>query len=329
MMRRREFITLLGGAAAAWPVAARAQQPGMPVVGYLGSSSLEMEREFVAAFHRGLSETGYVEGRNVTFEYRWADDHNDRLRALAEDLVRRRVAVIAAPGATQSALVAKAATQSIPIVFELGIDPAETGLVASLNHPGGNLTGVSELNVDMVAKRLELLHELIPAATSIAFLGNPSNPVVASAQTKALQAAADAMGLHLLVLNASDPSEFEGAFATLVEQRAGALMSAADRIYFDQLDHFIALAARHGLPVIYPFHEATRLGGLMSYGADPLDALRLAGIYAGRILKGEKPADLPVQQSTKVQFAINLKVAKALGITFPTALLIRANEVIE
>ena len=329
MMRRREFITLLGGAAAAWPVAARAQQPGMPVVGYLGSSSLEMEREFVAAFHRGLSETGYVEGRNVTFEYRWADDHNDRLRALAEDLVRRRVAVIAAPGATQSALVAKAATQSIPIVFELGIDPAETGLVASLNHPGGNLTGVSELNVDMVAKRLELLHELIPAATSIAFLGNPSNPVVASAQTKALQAAADAMGLHLLVLNASDPSEFEGAFATLVRQRAGALLLTGDALFTGHRDQLIALAARHAVPALYQWRQFTAAGGLMSYGASRVDAFRQVGIYVGRILKGEKPADLPVQQATKIELSINLKTAKTLGVAVPLTLLTRADEVIE
>jgi putative ABC transport system substrate-binding protein len=328
MIRRRDFITLLGGAAAAWPLAARGQQAAMPVVGYLGSSSLEMEREFVAAFHRGLSETGYVEGRNVTFEYRWADDHNDRLRALAEELVRRRVAVIAAPGATQSALVAKAATQSIPIVFELGIDPAETGLVASLNHPG-NLTGVSELNVDMVAKRLELLHELIPAATSIAFLGNPSNPVVAGAQTKALQAAADAMGLHLLVLNASDPSEFEGAFATLVRQRAGALLLTGDALFTGHRDQLIALAARHAVPALYQWRQFTAAGGLMSYGASRVDAFRQVGIYVGRILKGEKPADLPVQRATKIELSINLKTAKTLGVAVPLTLLARADEVIE
>ena len=296
-MRRRDFIAGLGSAAA-WPIAARAQQSAVPVVGYLGSSSLEKEREFVAAFHRGLAGTGYVEGRNMAIEYRWADGHNDRLPGLAADLVRRQVAVIAAPGATQSAIVAKAATQTIPIVFELGTDPVEIGLVASLNRPGANLTGVSELNVDIVAKRLELLHDLVPAATSIAFLSNPTNPVVAGAQTKALQAAARALGLHLLVLNASDPSEFEGAFAKLVQQRAGAVLLTGDALFTGNRESLVALAARHGVPAAYQWREFTAEGGLMSYGASRIDAFRLVGVYVGRILKGEKPADLPVQQAT-------------------------------
>ena len=326
-MKRREFITLLGGTAA-WPLAARAQQLAVPVVGILHPGSVETESGFNAAVLRGLAETGYVEGRNLAVERRWAAGQYDRLPALAADLVRRQVAAIVSVGGLNSVLAAKAATSTLPIVFETGVNPVEFGLVASLNRPGGNLTGITQLNTELIPKRLELLHEFAPAVTSIGLFVNPSNPS-SEVVTKQAQLAAQVLGVRLVVLYVGSRSDFEGAFATLVEQRAGALMSAADRIYFDQLDHFIALAARHGLPVIYPFHEATRLGGLMSYGADPLDALRLAGIYAGRILKGEKPADLPVQQSTKVQFAINLKVAKALGITFPTALLIRANEVIE
>jgi putative tryptophan/tyrosine transport system substrate-binding protein len=327
-MKRREFITLLGGAGAI-PIAARAQRAAVPVIGYLGSASLATERDAVAAFHRGLAETGYVEGRNVTIEYRWAEGQNDRLPALATDLVRLPVAVIAAPGATQSAIVAKAATKTIPIVFELGADPVEIGLVASLNRPGGNITGVSELNVEIAAKRLEPLHELVPAATSIAFLGNPTNPVVAGAQATALQGAARTLGLQLLMVNASDPSEFEGAFATLVREGAGALLLSGDALFTGHREQVIALAARHAVPAIYQWREFTAAGGLMSYGASRTEAFRQVGVYTGRILKGDKPADLPVQQATKIELAINMKTAKALGLTIPLPLLGRADEVIE
>jgi putative ABC transport system substrate-binding protein len=328
-MKRREFITLIGGAAAAWPLTARAQQPAMPVIGYLGSASLETERASVAAFHRGLAETGYVEGRNVAIEYRWAEGRNDRLPALAAQLVRLQVAVIAAPGATQSAVVAKATTQTIPIVFELGVDPVEIGLVASLNRPGGNLTGVAELNVEIAAKRLQVLHELVPAATSIAFLGNPTNPVVAETQAKALQVAARTLGLHLVILNASDQSEFEGAFTTLVQQRAGALLLTGDALFTSHREQLMALAARYAVPAIYQWREFPAAGGLMSYGTNRIDGFRQVGVYTGRILKGEKPADLPVQQATKIELVINMKTANALGLTVPLTLLGRADEVIE
>ena len=328
MIRRREFIAGLGGAAA-WPVVTRAQQQGMPVIGWLDSQSLEAARESVAAFQQGLAETGYAEGRNLAIEYRWAEDHNDRLGALATDLVGRQVAVIAAPGATQSALAAKAATQTIPIVFELGADPVEIGLVASLNRPGGNLTGVSELNVDMVAKRLELLHELVPAATTIAFLGNPTNPVVAEAQTKALQVAARTLGLRLLILSAGDPSQFEGVFATLVRERAGGIVLTGDSLFTGHHEQIVALAARYAVPAVYQWPQFTAAGGLMSYGASRIDAFRQVGVYTGRILKGEKPSDLPVQQATRINLSINLKTAKALNLSVPISILLRADEVIE
>jgi putative ABC transport system substrate-binding protein len=326
-VKRREFIALMGGAAA-WPLAAHAQQPAMPVIGFLHPEALETIREFVAAFHRGLADTGHVEGRNVTVEYRWAEGQNDRLPVLAAELARRRVAAIAAPGSTPAALAAKAATKTIPIVFAVGTDPVEIGLVASLNRPGGNLTGVTNLVVEVTAKCLEVLHEMVPAATQIAFLVNPTNPA-SDGILREGQAAARVLGLRLLVLNASDPSEIEAAFATLARERAGALLVGQDALFSSRRDQLVALVARHAVPAIYQFREYAAAGGLMSYGTSDSDRYRQVGVYTGRILKGEKPADLPVQQSTKIELAINMKTAKALGLTFPLNLLGRADEVIE
>jgi putative ABC transport system substrate-binding protein len=327
-MRRREFITVLGGVAA-WPLAARAQQPSLPVVGYLSARSPGDSIGILADFRRGLAESGYLEGQNVAIEFRWAEGHYDRLPAMVADLVRRRVAVIAVPNTTASALAAKAATQTIPIVFNIGGDPVEIGLVASLDRPGGNVTGVSMLQTAMAAKRLELVHELVPAATLIALLVNPTNPVIAEAETREVQSAARVLGLNLLVLNASSPSEIEAAFATQLQQKARAIVVGSDIFFVIQSDQIIALAARHAVPTIYGYLEQAVAGGLMSYGASLADTQRLVGVYAGRILKGEKPADLPVQQVTKIELVINLKTAKALGVTFPLALLTRADEVIE
>jgi putative ABC transport system substrate-binding protein len=275
-----------------------------------------------------LAEAGYVDGRNFAVEYGWAEGRYDRLATLAADLARRQVDVIITVSNLSAALAAKAATTTIPIVFITGVNPVEAGLVASLNRPGGNLTGITPLDLELSAKRLQVLRELVPGATSIALFVNPSNPAT-EAITKQLQLAAPALGVRLLLLSVRSRSDFEGAFATVTEQRAGALMSTGDPIFNNHLDDFIALAASHGVPAIYPFREATKLGGLISYGADTLDGLRLVGIYAGRILKGEKPADLPVQQSTKVELRINLKTATALGLTVPQSILLRADEVIE
>jgi putative ABC transport system substrate-binding protein len=327
-MKRRQFITLVGGAAA-WPVAARAQQAAMPVIGYLGGETFESSRDRIGAFHRGLSDTGYVEGRNLAIEYRWAEYHYDRLPALAAELVRRQAAVIAVGGSAPGALALKAATRTIPIVFLIGPDPIELGLVASLNRPGGNLTGVTTVNVEVIAKRLELLHALVPAASSIGLLVNPTNVAATEPETRELQAAAAVLGLHLLVLNASSPSEVEKAFATLVQQRAGALLVSGESFFTTQRDQIVALAARYAAPAIYSGRQYADAGGLMSYGTDGAEPWRLLGSYAGRILKGDKPADLPVQRSTKVELVINLKTAKALGLTVPLALLTRADEVIE
>jgi ABC-type uncharacterized transport system substrate-binding protein len=328
MIHRREFITLLSGAAV-WPFAARAQQPAMPLIGYLGVSSFEKSAgRSLHAFKRGLAESGYVEDRNVTIEYRWADDEYDRLPALAVELVQRGVAVLVAAG-SPAALPAKAATTVIPIVFMIGSDPVELGLVAGLNRPGGNLTGVAYLNVEVAPKRLELLHELIPTAKSIALLVNPANPVVADAQAKELQAAISTLGLNLMLVKASNPLEMEDAFATLVRERVEALQIGVDPLFGNHVDQLVTLAARHKVPTIYPWREFTAAGGLMNYGSSIPDAFRQVGVYTGQILKGAKPADLPVQRPTKLQFVLNLKAAKALGLEVPPTFLARADEVIE
>jgi putative tryptophan/tyrosine transport system substrate-binding protein len=326
-MKRRQFITLLGGAAATWPVAARGQQAALPVVGLLGNTFSAID-PYVAAFRQGLKESGYVEGQNVAIEYRRADGHNDRWPALAADLVGRHVNVIASMGGTPAALAAKAATTAIPIVFMLGNDPVQAGLVASLSRPGGNLTGVTTLNVDLGPKKLEVLHELIPAAATIALVVNPTNPN-ADALSRDAQAAAGTLGLQLHVLHASNEREIDAAFADLVRLRAGGLAIGGDPFLGSRSGQLAALALRYGVPAIYSTREFAEAGGLVTYGGGFADADRLAGGYVGRILKGEKPANLPVQQATKVELFINLKTAKALGVTVPPALLATADEVIE
>jgi putative ABC transport system substrate-binding protein len=328
-MRRREFITLVGGTAVFWPLAARAQQPAMPVVGFLGVSSLEkMGGGVLLDFKRGLAETGFVENRNVTIEYRWADDHYDRLPALAAELVQRQVTVLAAPG-SPAALPAKAATAVIPTVFMIGSDPVKLGLVSSLNHPGGNLTGVSYFNEEIAPKRLSLLHEFIPTAHTIALLVNPANPTAAAAQTRQMQGAMNALGLRAMVVNASNPIELEDAFATLVQRRIEALQLSVDPFFGNHVDQIVALATRGKIPTIYPWREFTVAGGLMSYGASIPDAFHQVGVYAGQILKGARPAELPVRRPTKLHLVLNLTAAKALRLTFPQSLLATADEVIE
>ena len=327
MMRRRSFITLLGGAAAAWPLAARAQQPAMPVVALLHAASLDTEVRGLAEFRRGLSEIGYVEGQNITIEYRSAEGQADRLPALATDIVRRRVGVIATV-ANNAAVAAKAATTTIPIVFTVGGDPIKMGLVDSLNRPGGNITGVSFLSSDIVAKMLEALHELMPKATRIAALVNPTNQN-AAADTKEAEAAARTLGLELQVLKASNQREIDDAFALLVERRAAALLIEGDPFLVGRMKQLVVLTARHAIPAIYQGRDFPDAGGLMSYGANRSDALRLAGGYTGRILKGERSGDLPVQLATKLELVVNLNTAKALDLTVPPTLLARADEVIE
>jgi ABC-type uncharacterized transport system substrate-binding protein len=327
-MRRREFITLLGGAAAAWPRAARAQQRTMPVVGFVGSQSPDLWASRVRGFRQGLSEIGYVDGRNVAIEYRWAEAQNDRLPMLASDLVRRQVAVIAA-GDTPSTIAAKAATTTMPIVFAIGGDPVELGFVATLNRPGRNLTGVTNLGNEVGPKLLELLHELRPTATIMALLVNPTNPAVAEPNARDMQVAARILGLQLHVLHASTERDFDTVFATLDRLRAGGLVIGLDTFFNSRSEQLAGLALRHAVPAIYQFREFAAAGGLMSYGGSLPDQYRIVGAYTGRILKGEKPSDLPVQQATKVELTINMKTAKALGLTFPITLLGRADEVIE
>ena len=328
-MRRREFITLLSGGAAAWPLAARAQQPGMPVIGFLGSSSPDLFARPLSAFRQGLNETGYIEGRNVTIEYRWADGQNDRLPALAADLVRRQVKVIAAPGSTPAALAAKAATATIPVIFQVGTDPVAAGLVASLARPAGNVTGVTNINTELVPKRLELLRELIPTANIIALLVNPTSPFITESISKDMQSAARALGLQLHILNASTEHDFDTVFATLAQLRADVLVIAPDAMFISRSERLGALTLRHAVPAVTQFREFAAAGGLMSYGGSFTEPTRLVGVYTGRALKGEKPADLPVMQATKVELVINLKTAKALGINVPNTLIGRADEVIE
>jgi putative ABC transport system substrate-binding protein len=327
-MRRRELLSLLGGVAAVWPLAARAQQPALPVIGFLHVESPQNYARELEAFLKGLSENGYVEGHNVAIEYRWADGQNDRLPAMVADLVHRQVAVIAATS-TPAALVAKAATTTIPIVFETGSDPIRVGLVPSLNRPGGNVTGVTQANIEVAPKRLEFLHELLPAAKVVTLLVNPENPSIVEAQVNEIGSAAHALGLDLHILNVSTEHDFDAIFANLAELRAGGLVISSDPLFTGRSEQLAALAARHAVPAVYKGREFAVAGGLLSYGASVADTYRLAGTYVGRILKGEKPADLPVQQPTKVELIINLKAAKALGITFPLTLLGRADEVIE
>jgi putative ABC transport system substrate-binding protein len=326
-MKRREVITLLGSAAA-WPLAARAQQPAMPVIGYLGAQSAAAFASRVTAFQQGLGETGYAEGRNVAIEFRWAEGRQDRLSALAADLAERQVAVIVAPGGISAALAAKSATTTIPIVFEMGADPIATGLVDSLNRPGGNLTGVSSLNVEVTPKRLEILRELVPTAAVVAVLVNPASPT-ADPQLRNLEAAARVLGLQLQVLHASTEQDFDTVFATLLQLRPGGLVVTSDGFFGTHGEQLAARTVRYAVPAIHQSRDFSLAGGLVTYGGNFFESHRQAGVLTGRILKGEKPADLPVQLVTKVQLSINLKAAKALGITVPLPLLLRADEVFE
>jgi ABC-type uncharacterized transport system substrate-binding protein len=327
-MRRREFLTLLGGTAVTWPAVARAQQPVMPVIGFLGSDSPDLYTERLRALREGLKQTGYTEGQNVAVEYRWAEGNNDRLPTLAVDLVRRGVAVLVG-STTPSVLALKAATTEIPVVFFVAGDPVALGLVASLNRPGGNLTGTTSMTLEVGSKWLQLLHEIVPSATDFAVLVNPTSSVLAKAQTNDLQKAAKALGLELHALQASTDSDFDSAFTKLIQLKAAGLVISSDSFFFTRSGQLAALALRYGLPAIFGFPEFTRAGGLISYGASVNEQHRTIGVYIGRILRGEKPADLPVQQSTKIELVVNLKTAKALGLTVPPTLLTRADEVIE
>jgi putative tryptophan/tyrosine transport system substrate-binding protein len=326
-MMRREFITLVGGAVAAWPLAAHAQQPAMPVIGFLRQGPPESVAHLLNAFRRGLREEGFVEGQNVTIEYRWTEGQDDRLPTLVDDLVQRQVAVIVTPGSTAFALAAKAATKTIPIVFASGIDPVKSGLVASLNKPGGNVTGIYQLAGDLAAKRFKLLHELAPSVTVFAVLVNPANAIVAKTTTNELRAAASALGLEVKVLEASSNREIDAAFSSLVQLRVGAVLVSSDPYFTSRRVQFATLATRTGIPAMYSIREYVEVGGLMSHGNNIAHEWRRVGHYAGRILKGEK--DLPVEQSTKFEFVINLQTAKAFGLDIPPMLLARADEVIE
>src|SRR5258705_4787472 len=330
-MKRREFIRLVGGAAPLMlrPIAVRAQQPAKPLMGWLSNASADVYTVRLGAFRQGLKQMGYIEGQNLDIEYRWAEGQNDRLPVLAAELVQRQVAVIAAAGGTPAALAAKAATATIPIVFAVSVDPIKIGLVARLNRPGGNLTGITNLNVEVGPKRLELLRELIPTATIIALLVNPTSPSIAEGFLRALQPAARALGLQLHVLNASTDRDFDPVFATMDQLRADALVISPDVFFNTRIERLAMLSLHHAVPAIYQYRPFVAAGGVIGYGSDETEYYRLVGTYTGKILKGEKPADLPVVQSTKVEMIINLKTAKALGLTVPLSLLGRADEGIE
>jgi putative ABC transport system substrate-binding protein len=327
-MRRREFIKLVCGSAAAWPLATRAQQR-TPVVGFLHSESAATYADQMVAFRKGLSEAGYSEGQNINIEYRWGESHNERLSVLAAELVSRRVDVIVTPGSTAATLAAKAATATIPIVFVIGTDPVKIGLVASLNRPGGNVTGISDIGVQLGAKRLALLHELLPGATRFAMLVNPDNPLVTEAFVPELQAAASAIGRQIEIINASKNSEIDTAFATLAKKQIEAFLTSPDALFLTRRVQLTTLATRHALPALYHRREFADAGGLMSYGSSLADQFRQTAVCVGRILKGEKPSEIPVQLPAKFEFVINLQTARSLGINIPTTLLARADEVIE
>jgi putative tryptophan/tyrosine transport system substrate-binding protein len=328
-MRRRDFITLLGCAGAAWPLAARAQQAAMPVIGVLVSGSAADAKRFLTPFRQGIGEAGYVEGQNVAVEYRWAEDQYDRLPELAADLVRRQVSVIAVPSSTPASLAAKAATTTIPIVFAVREDPVKLGLVASLRRPGGNATGFNFFTAELVAKRLALLHELVPRAVRVAVLTNPTDATHTESTIRDLESAAGTIGLQILVLRASTNGEIDAAFATLVRERADAFFVIADAFFNSRRVQLATLTARHAIPATFAVREFVEAGGLMSYGTSLADAAHQVGVYTGRILKGEKPSDLPVMQATKFELVINLQTAKVLGLEIPPTILARADEVIE
>ena len=328
-MRRREFITLLGGAAATLPLAARAQQPAMPVVGFLNPASAGPWTHLVAAFRSGLQEMGYVEGQNVAIEFRWAEGQFDRLPALAADLVGRQVAVLVAAGGDPAALAAKGATQTIPVIFHIGEDPIALGLVSSFNRPGGNVTGLTLFYIAVTGKRLELLLELVPTAAIIGLLVNPGSPTIAENEVRSVQSAAAVLGRQVRILSASNEAQIEETFAAAAQQRIAALIMSSDAFFTNRRNQVATLAARYTIPTIYAWREYVTAGGLLSYGNSLTDGYRRVGVYTGRVLKGEKPADMPVMQPTKFELAINLKTARALGLTVPQTLVVAADEVIE